>query len=422
MGDVSTFRLPNGLRVIVVSNCLESATICLRGLAGSNYESDNEVGVAHMLEHISFCGSQKYPNDELKHLVTKVGGKITGTTSRDDVAFFVKVLKNNVEIGLEFLSELFYNLNFDANSLDRLKKIIKCEIDQNREDVRKHIGRIAYKILYPNQRFSKYNTGDVSDVDNITIEKLVNFKKRLYSPNNFVLTICGNVKTSNIKSLTKLYFQKQVDIQATPITILTHKQNKDFATQFEKRANSKLCHLKIDYHGYPSSSLAHYNAIIGAAVLKEMLLYNLGKYTQTAPYILDIASFSSFSYGLLGLYTEIPDISLKEFLNIFFYTLNFLSEQKVNAYELEQIKLRIINDFIFSLEKTSLRADHYSELFLYQSTVFSHINEIDILRNTSPESLFDIFRYLSTQMPKITIIGNATVDIKNIYNRALVTT
>ena len=104
-------HLKNGLRVLLLPyGGIDTVALCLSGLAGSNYETSDEYGVAHLLEHTVFLGTKNYPKPaDLEGLIDQVGGYTNAGTSNRYVNYFTRLLKEDLEKGLEFLSELFIN-------------------------------------------------------------------------------------------------------------------------------------------------------------------------------------------------------------------------------------------------------------------------------------------------------------------------
>lgn len=404
MAIVHSKRLRNGLRVVVTPHKVDSITLCLRGLAGSNYENRKELGAAHFLEHLLLETSDK-------NMILSLGGRITATTSRDDVAFLVKLLKEDLAVGIKYLAEVYTNEDYSQNSLRSVKNTIKHEIRQNSENPIKHIGRIAYKILYPNQRFSILNTGTLEDVEVLEKDSLKSFRKKHYELNNFVLSVCGDIEPQNVFKFAERHFKfkekKKVKFA------LNHNYSKNLAFQVEKRASLQQTHLRIDYEGFKTSDNKKYPALIAAKIIRDQVYKKL----RTRPYILDVASFSSNSYGLFGLYTAISEDMLDEFFASYIFAL-----KKCRANGISEYKKKIHTDFVFALEKTSLRADHYSELYLYKNNEKNHLEEIEKVMQCSEADVEEIIREVREANPKITVLTKnlAAEDIKNIYNKASV--
>lgn len=401
MSYYESMTLSNGLKVVYVPHKVGSVTCCLRGLAGSNYETANETGAAHILEHLCTFGSENYDSAEaLRELVTKRGGRITGTTSRDDVAFLTKTLKESYQDGLNYLFEIFSRPVLTTKNLEKTKNIIKHEIYQNMENPVKHVGRVSYKILYPNQRFSNFNTGGVEDLKNIKLKNVEDFKNKFYAPSNFVLSVCGDLNLKDFFLTTENIFKHIPDFKVN--AKLTHRPNYKRGFYIENRSNLNQLHLKIDYHGYKTSQRQKYAAYLLAKLFLNDLKINLRDYIN--PYILDVSSFNSNSYGLFGLYTAIEPNKLVNFFEIYKDTINLLCNKNVNRSKLEIIKNKTKADFEFNLEKTSLRADFYSELHLYDNLTQDHAEEIQNYLSCTPSEIKKTASQIFGQEPKITVL------------------
>ncbi len=413
MLSVKSITLANGLKVVHVPHDVGSITACLRGLAGSNYESPDEIGAAHVLEHL--CMMQTNNRD-----ITANGGRVTGTTSRDDVAFFAKVLKKDLAKAVSYLSEVFAQAHPNAQKLALAKNVIRHEIYQNIEDPKRHVGRISYKILYPEQRLASYNTGGVGDLEILSPETIAAFKTKHYFPANFVLSVCGNFDSDALFTLADNCFGRfDHKKKVSPLKLVP---NYKAAFLVENRDNLAHLHLKLDYHGYKSGHKMKYPAYLLSIILKNRLrqaLFAGNKDKAITPYILDASSFSTNSYGLFGIYTAIEAANLRSFLRIYHEINQDLCKRYVSGAELAFSKNKAQADLEFALEKTSLRADYYSELFLYDNVAKDHEEDINNFRSCSLKDISDTAKDIFSQEPKITIIDKDTSKdtVKGLYKK-----
>lgn len=421
MPSVKSITLSNGLRVIHIPHSVGSITACLRGLAGSNYEKPDEVGAAHVLEHLCTYATKTYntPN-KLRNVILSGGGRVTGTTSRDDVAFFAKVLNKDLLNAVEYLFEVFHQPLLDQDNLEDTKNIIRHEIYQNIEDPKRHIGRISYRILYPNQRLSTYNTGDIEDIDRLKLSRIRAFKKKYYFPANFVLSVCGDFPSQKLFDLAKESFGSIEPANKNTALILKPNYKPDFL--LENREDLPHMHLKIDYHGYKTEQHQKYPAYLLSILLKNRLRHALLEQKRSRaslPYLLDCSSFSTNSYGLFGLYTAIDPKFLESFLLIYQNITRNILQNPIPRNELEFCKNKAQADLEFALEKTSLRADYYSELFLYKNTAVNHQEELENYRNCTCKDIRETAKDLFRQNPKVTIIDRdlEKTKLKSIYNK-----
>jgi len=417
MSSIKIISLENGFRVVFIPHKVGSVTCCLRGLAGSNYEKPDEVGVAHVLEHLCTYASKNFDTPaKLRGIVLANGGRVTGTTSRDDVAYLTKTLKENCEDGIKYLFETFAHPVLSQKNLEETKDIIKHEIYQNTENPKRYIGRISYQILFPNQRFSTFNTGSISDIDKLELDAITRFRERLYSPSNFVLSVCGDLDPNTLFSTVAKYFENIPGFNTKQA--LKHKPNYKRAFLVENRDSLDHLHLKIDYHGYKTGQKEKYAAYLLSKVLKNRLKARLS-FSGINPYILDSSSFNSNSYGLFGTYTAIQTDQLETFFKVYEKVLHDLCNKKIMREELTFLKRKARADLEFALEKTSLRADFYSELYLYENLTGNHKDEIGNYLNCTSSNILNVANSLLKQEPKITVIDKSASkgEVERIFSR-----
>ncbi len=399
-------ELNNGLKIAFVPYpSVGSITICLRGLAGSNYEDCNEVGVAHLLEHYVTYGSKNYPSaNSLRNMITKKGGRVTGTTSRDEVAFLTKTLKEDYETGLEFLSEIFLRPTLSIDNLEKVKGTIYQEIHQNIENPQLYIGRLAYNIMFPNQRASYLNTGDIGQVAKIKHEAIMKFWKKLYKPANFVISASGNVQPKKFIKTVEKYFYNGVDTNTIRTSKPSLAPSKEFLVQVKKRNELGQTHIRIDYIGFKTDDEKKYPALVLSKAMQNELNAELNNTLGVDFYTLNTMSFSSNTYGLFSSYAAVNSEGVQKFFELYNRIISKFKKDLITLDFLDLIKSKIKADFEFSYEKTSLRADLYSELILFDQIERNHKRALQKYLDVLQRNILDIANEIFSQEPKITIL------------------
>lgn len=386
-------KLKNGLRVCIIPRAsIDSATIHLKGLAGSSYEKSNQIGSAHLLEHLNLLKGNKN-----KILIN--GGRILGVTSRDDVLYMVKVLKEDILDGLEFLSHIFDKNSFSNEDVMIQKKIVSQEIKRSQNIPEKIINSISYKILFPNDRLSIKNTGYENHIQALGINTLNSFQDRCYTPNNFVLVLCGNIKQSNIFPYIEKFFSHIPKGQK--LNHMKHDTNETKVAQNIKTKGLKQNHVKIDFYGYKNGDDRKYSLIILASIL-DTFLKNLIREKLGYVYGISCNSFSTGSYGLFSIGFSCEKEKVQEVIKIILDVLKNI-QKIIGIRNIEHVKKKVIADFTFRFEKTSQIAEYYSDLLLHDSENQNHLYELKAIKSTNARDIGEAAFKIITQEPKITV-------------------
>lgn len=170
--DVST--LSSGLRVASETVLgAETATVGVWIDAGSRYETAQNNGAAHFLEHMAFKGTQKRTQHQLEVEIENMGGHLNAYTSREQTVYFAKVFKSDVGRAVEILSDILLNSQLDPAAIEREREVILREMSevnkQEEELVLDHLHGTAFQgtglgrtILGPEENIRKLSRDDLS--------------------------------------------------------------------------------------------------------------------------------------------------------------------------------------------------------------------------------------------------------------------
>lgn len=404
-------KLNNGFVVAFVPHRgVKSVTLQLRGYAGSNFENTRERGAAHLVEHMSLECPGK---DEL----LLKGAKIIGVTSRDEVMFMVKVLKKDFYHAVDYLGEVFTFEGFSESMLRSQKGVSEEEEKRFMNVPEKLIGRLSYRLLYPNQRMAEFNTGSIEDINKISREEVFGFKKRLYRPENFSLTVSGDLRSHQVVSRSLTVFgrigpglKKQNRIK--PVKL---KKNKKFKIQNIVNRFYTQTHVMINYYGYLLSDTERFSALVLAKILDNYLKSEI-KTKRGYAYNVGCESFSSHSYGIFTYYFASDKKNIENILRTVL-SIKVIFSDVASPDSILVAKNQLLSEMEFAYEKTSFRAEYYSNLVLqglYKQTFSYELNKIE---NVSYEDLHEVYKRIIGQEPKITVLSDTRIDgkIKEIF-------
>ena len=125
--------LDSGLRIVThYMPAIESVTFGVWNSVGSRDESEDINGVAHFLEHMAFKGTKTKSAFEIMQKIEKVGGYINAYTSEEITAYWAKLLSDDLNIGIDIISDILQNSIFEPKELERERGVILQEIGMDK--------------------------------------------------------------------------------------------------------------------------------------------------------------------------------------------------------------------------------------------------------------------------------------------------
>ena len=127
---VECTRLKSGLTVVTQTMPhLESAALGVWIKSGSRNETEDEHGIAHLLEHMAFKGTARRTAREIAEEIEDVGGEVNAATSTETTSYYARVLKDHVPLAVDILADILTESAFDDDELQREKQVILQEIN-----------------------------------------------------------------------------------------------------------------------------------------------------------------------------------------------------------------------------------------------------------------------------------------------------
>ena len=112
--SVDVTRLPTGLTIVTDSMPhLQTVTLGIWVGSGSRDEEPNEHGISHLLEHMAFKGTKRRTARQIAEEIEQVGGDLNAATSSETTAYFASVLKADMPLAVDVLSDILTNPTFD---------------------------------------------------------------------------------------------------------------------------------------------------------------------------------------------------------------------------------------------------------------------------------------------------------------------
>ncbi|MDF0674135.1 MAG: pitrilysin family protein [Nitrospira sp.] len=207
--EPSEYVLSNGMKVLLVEvPKAPVATVQVWYKVGSRNEVMGRAGLSHMLEHMMFKGTARYPKGSFSRIVRKNGGIDNAFTGQDFTAYFENVAADRVGLVLELEADRMQGLILDHNEFQTERDVVKEERRLRSEDDPQ--GALV-EALFAQAFFSHpYHwpvIGWFADLDAMSLEDLQRHYDTFYSPNNATLVIVGDIKAEALLPTIKRLFE-----------------------------------------------------------------------------------------------------------------------------------------------------------------------------------------------------------------------
>lgn len=187
--------LPNGLRVVTeTAPHLESATIGVWADVGARHEPEEINGVAHMLEHMAFKGTARRSARAIAEEIEAVGGYLNAYTSREHTVYYARVLKDNVALAVDLLSDILLHSTFDPDELERERHVILQEIGQAHDTPDDLVFDLLQEASYPGQAMGRPILGTAQTVSAMGRSDLDGYLKTHYRADRLVVVGAGRIE------------------------------------------------------------------------------------------------------------------------------------------------------------------------------------------------------------------------------------
>jgi len=200
--NVQIATLPNGLRVVTdPMPGLESAAVGVWVDAGGRHETPEVNGVAHMLEHMAFKGTERRSARAIAEEIEAVGGHLNAYTSREQTAYYARVLKADVPLAVDLIADILQRSTFEEEELARERHVIEQEIGQTDDTPDDVVFDQLQAVAFPEQPLGRSILGTVERVRGMQRENLRGFMQQHYHASRMVLVASGAVEHERVMQL-----------------------------------------------------------------------------------------------------------------------------------------------------------------------------------------------------------------------------
>lgn len=374
--------LSNGLRV--VSEPMPHVGTVSLGIwvaSGSRAEREDEHGIAHMLEHMAFKGTQTRSARGIAEEIESAGGEINAATGVESTAYFARVLKDEVPRALDILADILRHPRYDEQDLGVERTVVLQEIAATRDNPEDVLFDTAQAIAFPAQPLGRPVLGTTESVRNFRRDSLLAFRDANYGAQRMILSAAGAVDhdalVGDAEKLLGDVPGDRAEAQAPP------RYGGGYSST---RLPLEQSHLLIAFEAPSSRDPDYYTAQVCAGLLgggMSSRLFQEAREQRGLCYAI-YAFCSGFSdTGLFGIHAAADDEDCAAVTDVIARELTKLAEDGPREDEVQRAKANMKAGLLMSLESSATRAEFLARhLYIFLAppdfdTLIARVESVD---------------------------------------------
>jgi predicted Zn-dependent peptidase len=357
--------LDTGLRLITESMPhVRSVSIGVWLTRGSRDETSELGGIAHFVEHMLFKGTATRSAEDIAQEIDSIGGQLDAFTAKEYASYYIKVLDEHLSTAIDLLSDIVMNPRFDAEDLEKEKKVILEEIKMVEDTPDDLVHEIFTQHFWEGHSLGRPILGAKETVESFTPEILRDYFRNVYVAPNLIVSAAGNVDHARVRELVEAAFA------ALPTTRASYDDTvprvvPQVLVRAKELEQSHVCLGTTSYQqNHPDRYVSYImNTVLGGS-MSSRLFQNVREKRGLA-----YAVFSGLSAyrdaGNITIYAGCANEAVPEVVELCVEELRAMKQAPVPDAELRRAKDHLKGSLMLSLENTASRMSHLARQEIY---------------------------------------------------------
>jgi predicted Zn-dependent peptidase len=352
---VEVTRLPSGLTVLTdVMPHLATASLGVWIGTGSRDEHTDEHGISHLLEHMAFKGTARRTSRQIAEEIEAVGGDLNAATSSETTAYYARVLRADIPLALDVLSDILANSAFDPEELTREKNVIVQEIGAAEDTPDDLVFEYLQRTAFPNQPIGRSILGTPATVRSFDRKRLLGYLQRHYRAPDMVIAAAGAVDHDAILEEVDRSFR----VFSGPAAPQPEPARFGGGALVEARELEQV-HIALALQGVPQRdpslfSLQAFTSVVGGGMSSR--LFQEAREVRGLCYSIYAFHMPYSDTGMFGLYAGTDATDVAELMSVVVDELN-AAAQTLSEAEIARAKAQMKVGLLMALESSGARAE-----------------------------------------------------------------
>jgi predicted Zn-dependent peptidase len=328
---------------------------------GTRHEPAEANGIAHLLEHMAFKGTERRSARDIAEEIEAVGGHLNAYTGRENTAFYAKVLAEDTPLALDVIADILQNPTFDPEELTRERAVVLQEIGQTNDTPDDIIFDHFQETAYPDQALGRPVLGRAEIISGLARDSLRGYMARHYGPPEMILAAAGKIDHEAFADLARRAFDgltAEVNSEAEPARYAggEYRETRDLEQVHLLLGFDALGYLDPDYY-----ALMVLSCLFGGGMSSRLFQ----EIREKRGLVYSVYSFVS-AYrdgGLFGIYAGTGESEVAELIPVVCDEITKLSLD-IAGPEVERAKAQLKAGILMSRESSAVRCEQLAQQLL----------------------------------------------------------
>ncbi len=404
--NVECTRLPSGLTVVTETMPhLESVALGTWIKSGARDETEGEHGIAHLLEHMAFKGTNRRSARQIAEEIENVGGELNAATSTETTSYYARVLKDDVPLAVDILADILTDSVFDEEELTREKHVILQEIGAANDTPDDVVFDRFSELAYAGQPLGRPILGTPETVQSFSSAEIRAYLDRNYTTDRMFVVAAGAVEhDAFVKHVEERFSALRPQPEVSPVTQAAR------YTGGEAREERDLMDAQVligfegrAYHArdfYASQILAN---ILGGGMSSR--LFQEVREIRGLCYSIYAFHWGFSDSGIFGIHAATGGENLPELVPVIIDELRKAS-QSIEQQEIDRSRAQVRAQLLMGQESPAARAGQIARQMMLYGRPISNSEMMQRLAGITPQRLTDLAgRLFFETAPTLSAIG-----------------
>ncbi len=401
---INSTKLPNGLRVITDTvETVESVAVGIWCDVGTRHENMAHNGVAHMVEHMMFNGTKTRTSKDIVEQIETVGGQMNAYTSRENTAYYVHLLKEDVGLALDVLSDMIQRSTFPDVDLEKERGVIIQEIGMTNDTPDDLVFDLYQECAYPKQSLGAPILGTAKIIEEMKKSTLFDYVQNFYNPQNLVISAAGNITHEEmLKHVQKCF-------NALPISKKSEFQVADYKGGFiYEEKELEQAHVVLGFQGVSKISPDYHAAITLSTIMgggMSSRLFQEVREKHGLVYSVYSAHGAFHDDGQFEIYAGTGPEKLKQLVPVICDEVMKITQEAVSEAELNRAKSQLRASVLMGRESMLSRANRQAKYMMNFDADFDLNELLAKIDAVDVQSIQTIAGKIFSTLPTVAALG-----------------